>query len=355
MKMKKETKRNIGIAAVAVMIVLFSAKLVLNKNTVDAKVYRYDAKKNIFVSVEKIGYKQIDKVSSYTGMFEPNKETRISAEVQGKINEFYVDGGSVVKKGQSLIQLDNALLNLQLQSLEVQIKGLQSDVQRYTVLAKAEAVQGVQLEKVELGLQSAIIQKNSVLEQIKKTTIAAPFNGVVTAKLSEVGAFAAPGIPLLQITDISFLKFTINVPEVDLRLFKMNQSYTVFADVYPEKILRGRITLVGSKGNNANSYPVQFTVQNMNGFEIKSGMFGKVNIQEGEDQKNISISASSIVGSNVKPQVYLIKNGKATLHTISISKRMDNKVIVSSGLNEGDIIVQGGFINLYDGANVVFE
>jgi RND family efflux transporter MFP subunit len=355
MKMKKETKRNIGIAAVAVMIVLFSTKLILNKNAVDAKVYRYDVKKNIFVSAEKIGYKKIDKMLSYTGMFEPNKETRVSAEVQGKINEYFVDAGSVVTKGQSLIQLDNTLLNLQLQSLEVQIKGLQSDVQRYTVLAKAEAVQGVQLEKVELALQSAIIQKNSVLEQIKRTTIVAPFNGVVTAKLSEIGAFAAPGIPLLQITDISRLKFTINVSETDLRLFKTNQSYNVFADVYPEKVLQGRITLIGSKGNNANSYPIQFSVQNTNGFEIKSGMFGKVNIQEGNEQNQISISASSIVGSNVKPQVYLIKNGKAALHTISISKRIDNKVIVSSGLNEGDIIVKGGFINLYDGANVVFE
>jgi membrane fusion protein (multidrug efflux system) len=65
------------------------------------------------------------------------------------------------------------------------------------------------------------------MEQINKSTIKAPFNGVVTAKLSEEGAFAAPGVPLLQITDIKTLKFTVNVPEKDLSQFKLNQSYSL--------------------------------------------------------------------------------------------------------------------------------
>ena len=125
---------------------------------------------------------------------------------------------------ESLILLDNSILKLQLQTIEVQIEGLEADVNRYTILAKADVIQGVQLEKAELGLKSAKVQKATLLEQINKTTIKAPFNGVVTAKLSEVGAFAAPGIPLLQITDIKILKFTVNVPEKDLSQFKFNQS-----------------------------------------------------------------------------------------------------------------------------------
>ena len=65
----------------------------------------------------------------------------------------------MVSKGQPLIQLDNSLLKLQLQTIEVQIEGLEADVNRYTILAKADAIQGVQLEKAELGLKSAKVQK----------------------------------------------------------------------------------------------------------------------------------------------------------------------------------------------------
>ena len=116
--------------------------------------------------------------------------------------------GSYVHQGQAIIQLDNSLLKLQLQTVDVQIEGLQDDVKRYTILTQADAVQGIQLEKAKFGLKSALVQKSTVQEQINKTTIRAPFSGVVTAKLSEVGAFAAPGVPLLQITDISILKLS---------------------------------------------------------------------------------------------------------------------------------------------------
>ena len=280
---------------------------------------------------------------------------KISAELQGKINTVLVDVGSVVNKGQSLILLDNSILKLQLQTIEVQIEGLEADVNRYTILAKADVIQGVQLEKAELGLKSAKVQKATLLEQINKTTIKAPFNGVVTAKLSEVGAFAAPGIPLLQITDIKILKFTVNVPEKDLSQFKFNQSYFISADAYPEISLSGKTSMIGSKANIGSSFPIQFTINNTSDLKIKSGMFGKVNLKNDIEEKGIIISASAIVGSANQPQIYLIKNGKSVLQNITISKKIQNKVVVLSGLKEGDVIVTNGFINLFDGANVTVK
>ena len=192
--------------------------------------------------------------------------------------------------------MDNSLLKLQLQSVEIQIEGLEADVKRYTVLAKADAIQGVQLEKTELALKSSRVQKATLMEQINKTTIMAPFSGIVTAKLTEEGAFAAPGIPLLQITDISLLKFTVNVPENELYQFILNQIYTIKADVYPETVLVGKVIMTGSKANMGNSFPVQFSGNNTSDFKIKSGMFGSVQLKKDNGEKHIIIPASSIVG-----------------------------------------------------------
>ena len=130
---------------------------------------------------------------------------------------------------------------------------------------------GVQLEKTILGLKSAKVQKATLLEQINKTTIVTPFHGIVTAKLTEEGAFAAPGIPLLQITDISSLKFTVNVPENELSQFQINQTYSLSADVYPEISLSGKVILIGSKANLGNSFPVQFSVTNTTDLKNKIG------------------------------------------------------------------------------------
>ena len=353
--MKMNLKKIIGIVAGVAIIALVVLKLKTNKEITQGKVYQYDKEQAINVQVDTSQLENVNAEFSYSGTFDPNKETKISAELQGKINAVLVDAGSVVSKGQTLIQLDNLLLKLQLQTIEVQIEGLEADVNRYTILAKAEAIQGVQLEKAELGLKSAKVQKATLLEQINKTTIKAPFSGVVTAKLSEEGAFAAPGVPLLQITDITTLKFTVNVPENELSKFKLNQSYSIVVDAYPDILLTGKATMIGSKANMGSSFPVQFTVNNTSDLKIKSGMFGKVILKSDNQEKNIIIPASAMVGSENQPQIYLIKNGKAVLQNITISKKIQNKVVVSSGLNEGDVIVTNGFINLFDGANVTVK
>ncbi len=349
----KKTIIYIGVALALIALVVFQLRS--NKETTVSRVYHYDKEQAINVQTITLKFESVNNDISYTGTFESNKETKVSAEIQGKINSVLVDLGSVVKKGQSLIQLDNSLLKLQLQTAEIQIEGLENDVKRYTVLAKADAIQGVQLEKTILGLKSAKVQKATLIEQINKTNIVAPFSGIVTAKLTEEGAFAAPGIPLLQITDISQLKFTINVPEQELSQFETNQQYAITADAYPQTVLSGKVTMKGSKANMGNSFPVQFLVNNTTDLKIKSGMFGEVQMKNDGVGKHIIIPASSIIGTNIQPQVYIVKNGNAKLQDITISSRFQNKVLVSNGLTEGDVIITNGFINLFDEANVTFK
>ena len=341
----------IPLAIIAVMVV----KLKTNKEITQNKIYEYDKEQAVNVQADTLHVENVNAKYSYSGTFEPNKETKISAELQGKINTLLVDVGSVVIKSQTLVLLDNSLLKLQVQTIDVQVEGLEADVKRFIILAKADAIQGVQLEKAELGLKSAKVQRAILLEQINKTTIKAPFQGVITAKLSEEGAFAAPGVPLLQITDITNLKFTVNVPENDLRQFKLNHSYTITADAYPEISFTGKVTMIGSKANMGSSFPIQFTLNNTSDLKIKSGMFGKVNLENASQEMGIIIPASAMVGTAIQPQVYLIKNGKSIMQNITISKNIQNKVVVSSGLKEGDVIVTNGFINLYDGANIIVK
>ena len=382
-------KKIIGIVAGFAIVALVVLKLKNNKEVTQSKVYQYEKEKAIHVQADTLQNEYVNAEFSYTGTFEPNKETKISAELQGKINIIFVDAGAYVHKGQKLIQLDNTLLrhqlylidvqiqnaktesNVQLQANQIQLNAVQLDVERYKVLAQADAIQGVQLEKAEqqletaknqriallqqANLKSAEAQRKSIVEQINKTVIYSPFNGVVTAKLAEIGSFAAPSIPILQITDIQNLKFTVNIPETELRQFQLNNSYSISSDAYPEISLIGKATLIGSKANMGSSFPVQFSVNNTSDLKIKSGMFGKLNMRNANQEKSIIIPTSAIVGSANQPQVYLVKNGKSSLQNITILKKIQNKAVVSSGLNDSDVIVTNGFINLFDGANIIVK
>lgn len=348
-------RKMIWIIAGVGLIALVAVKLSKNKKAVVNKVYLYEKGKPIAVRVDTIRPETGPDAGVYAGTFEPNRETRLSAEVQGKITAVLAEVGDEVKQGQALIQLDHSLLKLQLQSVNVQIEGLEADVKRFTILTRADAIQGVQLEKALLGLKSAKVQQVSLLEQIAKTTIQAPFTGIVTAKLTEIGEFAAPGMPLLQITDISQLKFTINVPEGDLGKFQLHQRYPVSADVYADLALSGEVSMIGSKANPGNSFPIQFHVTNTGNRTIKSGMFGKAMVSKRMPTQEIIIPASAITGSADHAQVYLVRNGKAVLQNITVSRNVRDKAVVAGGLKAGDLIVVKGLVNLFDGANVIVQ
>jgi RND family efflux transporter MFP subunit len=246
------------------------------------------------------------------------------------------------------------MLNDQLQQVNIQIETLEKDLARYQILADADAIPGIKLEKVQQGLKTARSKKQAILTKMSKTTIKAPFNGVVTKKFQEVGAFAAPGIPLVLLTDISGLKFTITVPEHNLGLFKKGEKYSITTDTYPDLKIEGKVIRIGNKGNMSNSFPIQFEVTNTKDKKLKANMFGRVQFDKSTQEiKAIVIPISATVGSEIQPQVYVVKDGKVSLTTIKIGDRFENKAVVTSGLKEGDIIVTSGFINLFDGANVV--
>jgi len=352
--MKKKTL--IWIIAIAGVVVITILQLRKNKEVTLNRIYHYDKNAPISIHVDTLRLQNLRHKTSFTGTFLPGKETKINADVPGNIVSIFVNEGDLVKKGQILMQLDKSLLELQLKEAEVKIKGLKDDVERYSVLDEADAIQGVKLEKAQLGLQSAEVQKAILEDKINKTSIRAPYGGIITNKFREVGEYAAPGVPLFQLVDISTLKFNINVSENEVVLFKKGNTYPVSPNVFPEDILNGKTTMISAESNKmSNDFPVQFTMKNTPDLKVKAGMFGNVYVERGEDKESIVISASSIVGSNIHPQVYIVKDGKAWLHDITISSRFENKAVVSKGLHNGDIIVTAGFINLFDGANVLIK
>lgn len=369
-----------------VLFVGLVVKLKKNKAVATEKVYQFDKKAAIKVATQKVVITALDGQLAYTGTFEPNRESKLSAEVQGKINSVFVDAGSYVKQGQPLIKLDDALLRqqlktsdvlvqnltaeteIQLQTNAVQLEGLEADVKRFRTLAASDAIQGVQLEKADIqlrnaqnqrrvlqqqsGIKNAEAQKAILLEQLKKTTITAPFGGVITAKFSEIGSFAGPGMPLLQLTELNRLKFTINVPETDINNFVVGQTYSIIPEAYSASRFEGKVLMIGSKANVGNSFPVQLLVYNTPDFKIKSGMLGRVTKNKANGRKGIVIPASALQGSADAPEVYINKNGKAVLQLVKISERMDSRVVIESGLAVGDEIITSGFTNLFVGATI---
>ncbi len=333
------------------LFTIVAVRLVSNKKTTQERVYVYDKEQTVPVFAVKVSEGQLDNQRGFSGVIEPIRESKISAEVQGKVTRVAVEVGQKVAANQVLVQQDVALLQLQLKAAEVQKGGLEADLKRYRILVENEAIQGIQLEKTELALAGLEVQLATLKEQIAKSSIRAPFGGIVTAKMTEAGDFAAPGKPLIQVTDLSRVKLTVQIPESGLNYFQSGSSQLVTINSLSKEI-PAQVTLVGSRGSIGNSFPVELTFENTPDQAVKAGMFGEVVVKNRENSGGLIIPSSALVGSEFEPQVYVIQDGKAKLRAIQIAKRVGDQLLLKSGIKPGDVVIVGGLVNVFEGANV---
>jgi multidrug efflux pump subunit AcrA (membrane-fusion protein) len=81
-------------------------------------------------------------------------------------------------------------------------------------------------------------------------------------------------------------------------------------------------------------------------------MFGKVHIDKVATEKQIYIPSAAIQGTADSARVFVVKNGKAVSKPVSVGGITENQTIVTAGLEEGEIIITSGFINLVENATI---
>ncbi|MES2799754.1 MAG: efflux RND transporter periplasmic adaptor subunit [Bacteroidota bacterium] len=345
-------KRVITISVITIaLLALIVSKLMSNKKDAEAKIYIHDINTAVFVEASSPSIHTFENSFNFLGTFEAAKQNIISSDAQGKLIRLTFEEGTRVSQGQLLAKVDDELLKLQLNNALVQIEGYQKDDERYSKLVNDNAVPAVQVEKNKLGLRSAIISKEQVEKQIKNTNITAPFSGVITKKMVDLGSFLGYGTQVAEITDISSLKLTISVPERDILKFTLGQQVKVSADIYGTKEFTGKISNVSVQADKSHNFKVQVLVSNAKS-ELRSGMYGSASLMNKESKTALSIPRKALVGSTKNPQAYVIKNGKAVLTSFSSGASDGDYIEVVSGISKNDQIVVKGQVNLQNNSNV---
>jgi RND family efflux transporter MFP subunit len=345
-------KRTLTIAIIALVLVgLTVMKLLSNKSAVEKKIYIHDMEAAVLVEDVSPQMHTFESAFSFLGTFEPVRQNTIGSDAQGKIIRLSIEEGDRVTQGQVIAKIDDEMLLLQLENAEVSLEGQKNDDNRYSNLAKDNAVSGMQIEKTKLGVRSAEIQKKQIQKQLRSTNITAPFSGVITKKLVDLGSVIGAGSPLFEITDISSLKLTVNVPERDILKFKLNQVVQAKVDIYNNRVFEGKVSNISVVADKSHNFKVQITVNNSQQ-ELLSGMYASVSLLNNQSVTALAIPRKALVGSLKNPQVYVIKNGKAILTSFNAGTSDGEFIEVVNGLSNSDRIVVKGQVNLQDKSNV---
>lgn len=326
-------------------------KLKSNQEKVEDKVYKKNLDATVLIQADTVQLHSFEFSTTYLGSFAPNKEAIIASEAAGRVVQMNIQEGSTVSAGQVIAQLDTDILKNQLKIAESNLQLAEKTAQRMT--AAAAGLTEVQVDNTNNQVSILKYQIEVLKKQISMATIKAPFSGVITAKYFEMGSLAGPGAQMATITDISTLKLEVNIPEQAITKFKTGMKMDITTDVYPAHTFTGTVGVIASKADATKNYTVKVLVPNNNSsYILKAGMYGSVTLKNTAGKESLSIPRTALIGSNKEPQVYLIKDGRATKQSIQIGESNESNLQVISGLNANDIIATSGLVNLAEGVKV---
>jgi RND family efflux transporter MFP subunit len=282
----------------------------------------------------------------------------IYARTSGYLKRWYFDIGAHVHKGQLLAEIETPEVDQQLQQARADLDTAQANLNIAKITASRwqdlvgngsvsqqetdQAVSNLSAVKAAAESSSANVRRLEQLQSFEK--IYAPFDGIVTARNTDIGALIDAGAntqpkELFHIAAIRKLRLYVSVPEVYSRAARSAAPATLTLDEFPGQIFYG--TLV----RNANSIDVasrtllvEVDVDNPTG-QLLPGAYVFVHLKLPEQTRSVTIPSNALIFRKEGLQVGLVRNGIAELVPVKISRDYGNSVEIISGLQPTDAVI----------------
>ncbi|USD66128.1 efflux RND transporter periplasmic adaptor subunit [Vibrio sp. SCSIO 43136] len=306
----------------------------------------------VAVVAESVAEHQISQNLSLVGKLDASQSVVLSAEVAGKVEKIAVRSNQDVKKGQLLVQIDDA----KSQAALVEAKAYYQDQQRilgeFQKLLKRGAITQTEIEGQIATVNIAKARLDSAQADLNNRHIKAPFNGTIGFVDFSRGKWLNTGSELLTLDDLSLMELDLQVPERYLSQLATGMSVTAKSKAWKNEVFSGEIVGIDSR-INPETLNVRVRVHFRNtARKLKPGMLMAAELGFAPISAPI-IPVQALEYSGTKRFVYVIgAENKVKRTEIELGARVENQVVVNSGLNIGDKIVVQGVVNMRDGVQV---
>lgn len=331
-------------------------KLSKNKQENQAKVDVVNAADGaVLVKTATAETRSIDLDFTANGNFVPNQDLEFSSEVMGRITSIRVKEGDRVAKGQILATVDDKYLSLDMQNADEQYQKLLVDKTRLENALKTGGVTQAQVDEINLAVKNAQNGISQLQKRIGDVHIKAPISGVINKKHIELGSYAAPGVKLFDIVDVSSLKLTVNVNEKQVVQLKKGDKVDIKIPVFPDKTFSGYVSFISVKADNSLNFPIEIKLNAAGASEVKSGMYASAQFNFEKSAPVLTVPRTAFVGSVRNGEVYIVNGKTVKLKKVTPGSIFGDYVEILGGLNEGETVVIAGQINLQDGVTIEIQ
>jgi len=283
----------------------------------------------------------------------------IFPEMPGTLEKVYVSRGQNVVKGQVLASIDDGGMSQQVAQLEATTALAKTTFERQKSLWDQKIGSEIQFLQTKTNYEA---QKNSLAQfkkQLGKSTIRAPFTGVIDEVIKDQGTVVAPGpgSEIFRIVNLNNMFIETAVPEKYISNVTKGKSVEVFLPML-DKTLNTKVKETGNFINPANrTFTIEIEVPNSDK-SIKPNLTAKLKIND-YTSKNALLISQSIISENAEGQqyVYIISNlkdnkGFAKQTIVKTGKTQGDVIEILEGVTAGDILIEAGARSVKDGQEV---
>jgi RND family efflux transporter MFP subunit len=302
-----------------------------------------------------------------TGSIQPERKADLRAEVSAVVLQVLKENGDVVRRGDVLVRLDQTSIRDNLQSAQANVRNAtqaldqaERNLQRLKTLRASGMTSLQALDDAEVrrnAAQSELSASNArevlAQQQLERTVVRAPFDGVVSDRKASAGDTASIGKELLKVIDPASMRFAGRVSADKISVVSVGQSVSFRINGYAGQEFRGKVTRVDPSANDVTrQVEVLISINDAKQARV-SGLYAEGTIETG-NVKAVTLPESVVVRSGDKTSVWRVKDNSLSQIELALGTRdpRTGYFEVRSGLADGDIILRSPSSNFKEGQRV---
>ena len=287
-----------------------------------------------------------------TGRIEAVNSIELRPDEQGRVTAILFREGQYVERGTPLVQIDDEMLRAQAAKAEAERDLAKQKLARAERLRTDNANAPADYDEAAAGARAAEATLAALQLQIRRTTVRAPFSGVVGQRFVSQGDYVTTGSRLLALQTIDPQRAVIEIPERHASSLRVGQSVEFSVAAKPERTFRAVVDFVDPAVDSASrTILVKGRVPNP-GRVLLPGMFIEARLATGTRAGAIIVPEDAIQPLRTANVLWAVVDGKAARRTVTLGARTAGMVEVLNGVNAGEMVVVGGLERMNEGMPV---
>ena len=307
-----------------------------------------------------------DTAIELSGEVRPRIESHLGFRVGGKIISRKVELGTVVKRGQVLMQLDPQDLALAQAQAKAGLTAAESnrdlamaELKRYQELRKKNFVAATVLDAKDVAYKAAQSSYEQALAAYKNQSNQASYanlesdvDGVVTSVDAEVGQVIAAGTPVIRVAQSGDMDVVVGVPENKINVIRQMSDINVSLWAQPSKILSAKLRELSPIADPATRTYTAKVILPPDATDVRLGMTATVTFVARNPNQVIKVPMTALLQSKAGTSVWVVNQDVVHLVPVQIAGAAGEDVLIAGGVSHGQTIVTAGVHFLKEGQKV---